>query len=199
MDKASEEWIWVDGFKGTDKDMKCESDFQYELNKQYDMPDDAAIEACQSGFHLCRDLNDVFKYYEVCHEHRYFAVRALVRKEDYEQYGKYRKGAAFMPYEYRYVDMLVSKSIVFVRELTVDEILSSRTDITNWTDEHKQLAMKYGVNAVHDIVMTEELTALGYSQPFAKYVVSKNRYDVAYAVGTQEGLSMDMKALVIFG
>lgn len=31
--ETEEEWVWVDGFKGTDKDMRCR-DFQYELGKR---------------------------------------------------------------------------------------------------------------------------------------------------------------------
>lgn len=41
-DKGVEEWVWVDGFKGTDKDMKCR-DYQYELNKCFDISDDKDI------------------------------------------------------------------------------------------------------------------------------------------------------------
>ena len=42
---SDDEWIWVDGYKGTDEDMKCH-DFQYELNKQFDMPEDVKIKSC---------------------------------------------------------------------------------------------------------------------------------------------------------
>lgn len=33
-----EKWIWVDGYKGTDKDMKCRG-YQYEFGKQFDIPE----------------------------------------------------------------------------------------------------------------------------------------------------------------
>ena len=48
---GEEEWIWVTGYKGTDKDMKCR-DYQYELGKQHDMPEGTDITMCYSGFHF---------------------------------------------------------------------------------------------------------------------------------------------------
>ena len=83
--EPEEEWIWVEGYKGTDKDMKCR-DFQYGLGVQYDMPEDQEIQECESGFHLCLYLSDVFHYYEVGCGNRFFKVKALVRKVDKESY-----------------------------------------------------------------------------------------------------------------
>ena len=40
---ASADWVWVEGYKGTDANMRCK-DYQYELNVQHDMPDDSMIE-----------------------------------------------------------------------------------------------------------------------------------------------------------
>ena len=34
-----DEYVWVKGFKGTDKDMRCQ-DYQYELGKQFDLDED---------------------------------------------------------------------------------------------------------------------------------------------------------------
>lgn len=87
----SEEWIWVDGYKGTKSDMTCNG-YQYELGKRYVMPPDEDIVECASGFHLCLILNDVFDYYSIHNNNRFFKVKALVRKSDYEEYGKYPEG-----------------------------------------------------------------------------------------------------------
>lgn len=54
--ETPEEWIWVVGYKGTYADMTAKNDFKYELGKQYDMPEDSKIEACESGFHLCMNV-----------------------------------------------------------------------------------------------------------------------------------------------
>jgi hypothetical protein len=49
-----EEWIWVEGYKGTDKNLKCKSDFQYEIGKEYNIDE---VKICEKGFHFClRDL-----------------------------------------------------------------------------------------------------------------------------------------------
>lgn len=65
------------GFKGTDKDMCCCNDFQYELGKWYKHK--GKLIPCESGFHLCRNFIDVFNYYNGRHytndcKDRYFIV-----------------------------------------------------------------------------------------------------------------------------
>ena len=183
------------GYKGTDKDMKC-NDYQYEMNKQHDMPEDAEIVECHSGFHLCMRLNDVFRYYDAMYNNRFFEVRALVRKADLENYG-YATGCK-----------IVSKSIMFTRELTVDEILNARVttvrpadrailNIENWTDEEKRMCLKVGFSIMCDNMRIKNLVEVGYSQAFARYVYDNGAYEVALAVGAEKDLSMDMKGMFI--
>ena len=64
----AEEWVWVTGYKGTDRDMKCRN-YQYEMGKLHQMPEDEVIVDCASGFHLCLNMNDVAKYYEIGNGH----------------------------------------------------------------------------------------------------------------------------------
>ena len=191
----AEEWVWVSGYKGTDKDMQCHN-YQYEMNKQHDMPEDVEIVACLRGFHLCLYLNDVFRYYDVMYNNRFFEVRALVRKDDVKNYS-YETGRK-----------LVSKSIIFTRELTVDEILNARVttvrpadrvilNMENWTDDEKQKCLNVGFSAMCDLMCINKLVELGYSHPFARYVYNNGAYDVALSVGSQKDLSMDMKGLFI--
>lgn len=204
-----EEWIWVDGYKATEHDMKCR-DFQYVLGEQHTMPEDAEIEECNSGFHLCKELGDVFKYYGVGGGHRFFRVRALVRKEDYEQYGyytkeyeEYKKNRTLLSYwgGNIYVDKLVAKSIIFDSELTPDEILVYSIDLNDpmWTYEYKKLALESCVEDACDRYKADNLVKLGYSLPFAQLIIeSAGRYECALAVAAQPDLSMDMKCWLIF-
>ena len=70
--KEEKEWIWVEGYKGTDKDMKCR-DFQFEIGKEYSVLKDEEPVMCEKGFHLCLKLSDVFTYYDICNNNRFFA------------------------------------------------------------------------------------------------------------------------------
>ncbi len=47
-------------YKGFDKDLKCRG-FQYEVGKTYTEEKDPIL--CMKGFHCCKKLSDVFKYY----------------------------------------------------------------------------------------------------------------------------------------
>lgn len=203
--KKAEEWIWVEGYKGTNKDMTCR-DYQFELNKQFDMPEGAPIEDCESGFHFCRDLKDVFAYYSIDEGRRFFRVRALVRKKDYEEYGV-KPASSRNPYANMFAflnpirDKLAAKSIQFLYELTPDEVFAPYCDhdkeIRTWSTESKRLAMEHGIKYVKNIERVNTLVSLGYSEAFTQYLVDHNMYEKAYAVGTKKDLSMDMKVLMI--
>ena len=197
-DETTEEWIWVNGYKGTDKDMKCR-DYQFEMNKCFDISDDKPVEVCEHGFHLCIRLNKVLNYYPIGSGNRFFRVKALVRKSDYDNLGP--QYSDYEPYfGRRYlgeIDKLAAKSIIFTRELTTDEILRGRIP-DDWTDEEKELAREIGVHEAIAKITFEKLVALGYSETFAQLCMEQKKDKVALSVGTQEGLSMDMKAYLIF-
>lgn len=206
--KKEEEWIWVEGYKGTDKDMCCRGCY-YSLGVRYDMGEDAKIEECESGFHLCRDLKDVFSYYSVGDGNRYFKVKALVRKNDYETYNKLIYGS-YLGYHRR--DKLAARSIEFVSELTADEIfetlVGARTreyvvngsvvNFKEFTKNDKKKAIDIGIDKTWIEICHRKLIRLGYSKAFAAYIIHLGRFESAYAVGTQEDLSMDVKVMLIF-
>ena len=189
--EPEEEWIWVEGYKGTEKDMRCR-EFQYELNKQFDMPEDVKIEECESGFHLCLNLYDVFSYYKIGNGHRFFKVKALVRKFDKDKCGSFTVGK----YEIIKRDKLAAKSIIFISELTIDEILEN-AGVENLPDKYKRLAIEhdpyYACNKYHIDILIED----GYSEAFATHIVSMQKFEVAHAFGSQKDLSMDVKVLGI--
>lgn len=196
-----DKWIWVEGYKGTDRDMSCRG-YQFELGKQYDMPEDAEIETCSSGFHLCLNINDVFNYYEIGDGHRFFKVKALVRILDATNYGTYPRSSYGFICAYP-INKLAAKSIEFVEELSIDEIFEpyglNDNRLEGWSEEYKKIALEIGIPATTTLIHKDKLVELGYSSAFATIIAEDDkRYEVAKAVGSQPGLSMDMKAYLIF-
>lgn len=208
--KPVDEWIWVEGYKGTDKDMRCR-DYQYTLGELHTMPNEADIKECENGFHLCKKLKDVFEYYDVIDGHKFFKVRALVRKSDYERYGeeteeykKYQESRHHGIFVSHYwgkcwYDKMVARSIIFEEELTVDEILNAyKRGSDELTGEYRTHALQVGVSVARDKMMFEELVKLGYSEQFTRMIIATKKYDIAKSVGSQPELSMDMKCWLIF-
>lgn len=198
-EEPKEEWVWVVGYKGTFANMDALNDFQYELGKRYDMPEDAKIKACESGFHFCMELKDVFGYYKIEDGHRFFEVKALVRKSDVVKYGtEVRIHNGFFNTTSR-VDKLAAKSIELVRELTIDEIFKD-TEAADWSHEYKVMALSKGIEKIAKHTKRPDLIALGYSEAFVEWLVTQDndRINIAFALGSQPGLSMDVKVMGIF-
>ena len=61
------------GYKGMNKDMKCR-DMQYEVGKTYHA--DGKIELCENGLHFCKNLRDVFNFYDREDGNRFFEIEA---------------------------------------------------------------------------------------------------------------------------
>ena len=112
------EWIRVKGYKGIHKDMKAHYDFQYELGKTYTVEDPDSISICEYGYHFSLNLKDVFRYYDLKNNNRFFKVEALVRKKDYDEYGKTYTTTIFSDR----VDKLVAKEITILEEVSVKEM-----------------------------------------------------------------------------
>lgn len=200
-----DEYVWVKGFKGTDKDMRCQ-DYQYELGKQFDLDEDVEPVVCSKGFHFCKSLENVFRHYKIGDGHRFFEVEALVRKSDLDpkkkDYAKYAN-VAWSPYHTssHYDDKYAAKSIRFIRELSADEVFETVTDseIRGWTEEQKKRAMETSINAVRRDIRAFELCAAGYSPAFAKYIsIDEGRYMTAMAMAYLPDVSMDVKVMAIF-
>lgn len=117
-DEKLEEWIEVEGYKGMDKDMKGHYNFQYEIGKTYVIEDPSSVKACEYGYHFSLNLNDVFDYYKLSNNNRFFKVKALVRKSDYEEYGKVESGYIFVTT----VNKLAAKQITILKELSDEEM-----------------------------------------------------------------------------
>lgn len=202
-----DEYIWVKGFKGTDKDMCCQDDYQYELGKQFDLDEDVEPMVCSKGFHFCKELKSVFRHYKIGDGNRFFEVEALVKKSDIEPKKSDTVRAGFDPWSkmYRsfdlYEDKYAAKSIRFIRELNVDEVFKSVTDseVLGWTEEQKKRAMATSIQTVRKDIRAFDLCAAGYSPAFAKYIsVDAGRYATAMAMASLPDVSMDVKVMAIF-
>lgn len=203
-----EEWVWVEGYKGTDKFMRCR-DTQFELGKQFALPEDRVIRDCEYGFHLCLRLEDVFNYYKLANCNRFFKVRALVRKKDYDEYvesiNPTKFGDAFTGFIRGLYsrDKLASKAIEFISECSREEILSTYPDTAHWSEEQKDRAFVDGYYVVRgEIALAdhiEKLVSLGYSEILARYVSKdEGKFERACAVAAQPGVCMDVKIMAIF-
>ena len=200
-----DDYVWVKGFKGTDKDMRCQ-DYQYELGKQFDLDEDVEPVVCFKGFHFCKSLENVFRHYKIGGGHRFFEVEALVRKSDLDpkkkDYAKYANVACRSYYpSSHYDDKYAAKSIRFIRELTVDEVFESITDsdVREWDEAQKKRAMETSINTVRRDIRAFELCAAGYSPAFAKYIsIDEGRYATAMAMASLTDVSMDVKVMAIF-
>jgi hypothetical protein len=203
--KEKEEWIWINGYKATDKDMKCR-DFQYELNKQFDMPEDATISTCSSGFHLCRDLDDVFDYYEAKYGNRYFHVRALVRKSDFENYGM-AKSHGFFYLALSNNNKIAAKSIEFLSEVSRDELENALVE--HYKDSFIELPKEYqaripemSIEEATDLIQIDKLVEAGYPRELAEYIAKhdcdNDQIDRAFEVAELKDLSLDTKMVLIF-
>lgn len=60
------------GYKGMHQDMTCRG-MQYEIGESYHT--DENIEICKNGFHFCKNLGDVFDYYNLS-KSRFFEIEA---------------------------------------------------------------------------------------------------------------------------
>ena len=94
----------IKGYKGMNKDMKCRG-FQYEIGKTYHV--DGKIELCRNGLHFCRNLIDVFDFYDCDGENRFFEVETTA-----PVYGDGVKS--------------VSSQLTVIRELSVAEVNRAR-------------------------------------------------------------------------
>ena len=191
--KDTVDYEWMEGYKGTDQNMMCK-DYQYELGVQHDMDSDAEIRLCNSGFHLCKELEDVFQYYHIGNGNRFFKVKALVRRPPFDE------GIRLQNRRGRITcgpDKYVAKSIIFERELTKEEILVG-TEAEHWAEEYQTAALEFGIRTAKRRMQIDRLIELGYSAPLALLLCDRDLGDIAEAVGQQEGLSMDMKIFTIF-
>lgn len=193
--ESEEEWIEVEGYKGMDKDMKGHYNFQYEIGKTYIIEDPSSVKACEYGYHFSLNLNDVFNYYQLSNNNRFFKVKALVRKSDYEDYGKAEPGYIFTTIATT-VNKLAAKQITILKELSDEEMYKEIKSIykDTVTDKIKITDMPevYDKGVIQTLVnkCSHELQdKVNFSEPFI-YLLTKN-------LDSRESLDLLSSALLL--
>lgn len=123
--KEWENYIWIDGYKGTDADMSCtvfydkrvpgqlfttteQHSQQYELNKIITYGGEP--EVCESGFHFCTSLADVFRFRPLAIGARYFKVKGFVKEKDVKEFSMSEDK----------VSKFAAKQIILTEEIVLD-------------------------------------------------------------------------------
>lgn len=195
-----EEWVWVDGYKGTDKNMQCKNNFQYELGKAYTCEGD--IVECENGFHLCANLRDTFYYYDIADNpsNRYFKVKALVRPKDVESYGKVSlfNGALDMRTK------LVARQIILTEEVSEKELFNATTGLYDQFIKHFDDFEAFRSQELPLMIWFKNKCKNNlhrkYSDTFIEIMFNNNNWYNSYKLALalyDEGVSADMRAYLI--
>lgn len=195
--ETEEEWVVVEGFKGTNKNMQGFDNFQFEMNETYAA--EGEIELCENGFHLSLNLCDASGYHLWKEKSRYFKVKALVRKEDLKNYGK----ILYLHPTANRVDKLVAKEITFLEEIPLAEIYQAlRLEkihvpkdffINFYTSdlEYRDYTERYFYNALREKYSPAFIKALFDESPDCLRTLQ-----LALAL-VEEGVSPDMRAYLL--
>lgn len=194
------EWVWIDGYKATDKNMQCKNGFQYKLGEEYTCEGD--IVECQNGFHLCANLRDTFYYYDIADNpsNRYFKVKALVRPKDVESYGKVSlfNGALDMRTK------LVARQIILTEEVSEKELFNATTDLYDTFIKHFDDFEAFRSQELPLMIWFKNKCKNNlhrkYSDTFIEIMFDNNNWYNSYKLALalyDEGVSADMRAYLI--
>ena len=194
-----EEWVWIEGYKATDKDMKCKG-YQFELGKMF--THEGELIECKSGFHFCPELMDCFHYYTIGKGNRYFKVRALINiHQKYDHRAVTVSGyplsssTGFM----RDTDKRVAKQIEFLEEISRDDLIKClfADSYQSMTEKFKEDIIQHGVPMANKIQSIDKLKETNvYSQEVIDIIVINDKIKLAYAL-TKENISQDTRLLIL--
>lgn len=102
FEAVEQDWVWVDAYKATDANMVCKGK-QYRMNVEDKYTGDVNLGT--KGYHVCTVLRHCFKEYPYDFRNRFFKVKALVKRTDYQ-------------YRNPNNSVLVAKAIKFTEEIT---------------------------------------------------------------------------------
>lgn len=103
FEAVEQDWIWIDAYKATDAHMQCKGK-QYLMNVEDNYPGEVHLGT--KGYHVCTNLRHCFKEYPYDFRNRFFKVKALVKRTDYQ-------------YRNPNNTTLVAKAIRFTEEVTL--------------------------------------------------------------------------------
>ena len=199
-----EEWVWVEGFKGTDKNMQAHGGFQYELGVEYNVAEPEEVSPCNYGYHFSLELEDVYKYFQLeTTGNRFFKVRALVKKKDLVSYGRYDGGIYTIPSR---IDKLAARTIILTEEIIDEETLIKAfykrfSNLEVLPAEYNHSLIQKGYDRTYKEWHRTALRNKGYSETFINLLIdkySKACLERALVIADQEGVSMDMKVWYIY-
>lgn len=192
-----EDWIWIEGYKATDKDMKCKG-YQFELGKMF--THEGELISCKRGFHFCPELKDCFNYYNIGQGNRYFKVKALINVHQ-----KY----SFTPSGYhiysssgfkRDTDKRVAKQIEFLEEISPEEIIKMQypASYTKMSEKLKSDIIQFGAAQAFKLQSIDELKETNiYSAEMIDIIVANDKMKLAYALA-KEDISQDTRLIILF-
>lgn len=194
---VEEEWVWIEGYKATDKDMKCKG-YQYELGKIFTY--EKELIGCKSGFHFCPKLNDCFNYYKIGDGNRYFKVRALInlhQKYDFTPPGyPFHHNSGFM----RDTNKRVAKQIEFLEEISPEDIIKTLYPASHieMSEKLKSDIIQFGVAQAFTFKAIDELKETNiYSAEMIDIIVANDKIKLAYALA-KENVSQDTRLTILF-
>lgn len=165
--KEEEKWIWVEGYKGTDKDMCCNNNFQYKLNKDFIY--DGNIELCERGFHFCKNLADVFLYYHLDGINRFFKIKALVKEKDFKSKQ----------------DKYVAEEIILQQELTYKELepyikiylpfIKNENEYKD-SNNHNILCKNFFINEMIELGFSQIYSTISCEELFDYFAANSSRF-----------------------
>lgn len=201
LEEQQEEWVWVEGYKGMYKDMTAYDGFQYELNKPYIAKGETS--SCiafdnVNGFHFSLNIDDVFGYYKLTDNHRFFKVKGLVRKSELNEYNN--KSAFIFP-----IDKLVAKEIIIKEEIADEELFKLSKKFLNMVYPSKEVTLedfkiikKIGIVNFKHNEFKKMFEELGLSELLIEIIISENsdkQLEKLYKLGKalrMENVSNDM-------
>lgn len=194
-----EDWVWIEGYKATNKDMKCRG-FQFELGKMFTY--EGTLVGCKSGFHLCPELKDCFDYYEIGHGNRYFKVRALI---NIHQTYSIDIPSLYFPHTTQTklmieTDKRVAKKIEFLEEVSPEEIIKIQypDSYQAMSEKLKMNIIQYGPGEAFKMQSIDELKETNiYSTEMVNIIVAHNKIALAYALA-KENVSQDTRLNILF-
>lgn len=186
-------YIWVEGYKGVDKNMQGYTNFQYELDKPFLYEGTPTI--CFGGLHFCLNIKDIFNYYKFNFSNRYFKVKALVNKDEYLSYGSTstykhyvsynRVNSAYISPYYNYREEKDDVGAYYIETVTINKLSAkviilteeiTKEDYFNYAD-FVEFFSKYWIESKEELLSIENFSLNGTQEYLnSKFITKAYRF-----------------------